>query len=92
MRIVVAGLPPAQSTALVHDFPQHDLRMIGAQSPPSQITCHAKACDLCVVNTRLISHTVTNILRRKRIPFTTVHGYSSAVAAIARVFGVRRAA
>lgn len=91
MKIVVAGLPPAQSTAIVRDFPGHDLRLIGAQEGPSRYASHAaEGCDMCVVNTRLISHHKLDILRKKGIRITPVSGYSSAVRAIMAALGLTR--
>lgn len=85
MKIIVCGIPPAQSRKLEQRFAGHDLRVIGAQENTRRYLAHLTACDLCVVNTQLISHTVIGAIRHAARRLLFVNGPSSATAAIESV-------
>lgn len=88
MKIIVCGIPPAQARALEQRYPGHDVIVIGAQDPLSRYLSHMVVCDLCIVNTRLMSHKAQSVMRTKMgRALTLVNGPSSAVAAINNFLG-----
>jgi hypothetical protein len=89
VKIIVCGIPPAQSRKMERQFPDHDLRVFGAQENERHYRAHMVECDLCVVNTQLISHNMVAIIRKSAPRVVMVKGPSSAVAAINDALRVR---
>lgn len=81
-KIIVCGIPPAQSRKMERAFPGHDLRVMGAQEAPSRYLSRMTGCDLCIINTALMGHSVAGVIRERAGNVVFVSGPSSATKAI----------
>lgn len=92
MKVIVAGLHPQQSRAVERMFPQHDIRTLGNRDKDARYQASATGCDLCVVNTKMVSHNKLAILRSMRARMAYVGGLAAAIAAIEQMEGSHAAA